>query len=73
VTQIKETTMSAELSSGLPWLIIDVGAVLILGFAVVYGIAMWNRRRKARASGVMQAPGPAPKQAEQRDQRRVAG
>lgn len=63
--------MSTDLSSGLPWLIIDVAAVLVLGIAAVYGIMMWNRRRKARTSSVMAAAGPASKQAERRDEHRA--
>jgi uncharacterized iron-regulated membrane protein len=60
--------MSADLSSGLPWVIINIAAVLVLGFAVIYGIMMWNKRRRNRAPGsVMRAEGPASKRAEQHD------
>ena len=54
--------MSAELSSGLPWIIINIAAVLVLGFAVIYGTMMWRKRRQQRAPGsIARAPGPAPK------------
>jgi uncharacterized iron-regulated membrane protein len=60
--------MSADLSSGLPWVIINIAAVLVLGFAVIYGTMMWNRRRRNRlGSSVMRADGPASKRAEERD------
>lgn len=53
--------MSTEVSSGLPWIIIDIAAVLVLGLAAIYGIYMWQQRRKRRAIGsVERAEGPAP-------------
>ena len=37
-------------AGGWLWLLIDVGFVLILAIALVYGIAMWNTRRQSGVS-----------------------
>jgi uncharacterized iron-regulated membrane protein len=58
--------MSADLSSGLPWVIIDIVGVAILGLVAIYGIVMWNRRRVKTPPGPAHAPGPATKSDERR-------
>ena len=37
--------MSGE-TGGWLWLVIDVGFVLLLAMALLYGITMWRRRRR---------------------------
>jgi uncharacterized iron-regulated membrane protein len=58
--------MSPELSSGLPYLVMDVGAVLVLALAAIYGTYMWRKRRQRRPPGPLKPPGPASKEDEQR-------
>ena len=39
-------------AGGWLWLLIDVALVAILGAALVYGVAMWRKRRSATAEQV---------------------
>ncbi len=43
--------MSGE-AGGWMWILIDVAAVVILGAALVYGIAVWKTRRSRAADAV---------------------
>ena len=36
--------MSGE-AGGWMWIIVDVGAVLLLGLALLYGVLVWRKRR----------------------------
>jgi hypothetical protein len=62
-----------DLSSGLPWVIIDIAAVFVLAIVAIYGIRMWRAKRHSRRPDTIgSVPGPAPIELEGRDDRPVA-
>ena len=64
--------MDAIISGSGEFLFAVVG-VVILGIALVYGTTMWRKRRVTRRPETIgEAPGPAPKRLEGRDDRSAA-
>ncbi len=37
-------------ASGVMWIVINVGAVILLGAALFYGMTMWRKRRSAEVN-----------------------
>jgi hypothetical protein len=53
-----------SLTSGSPWVLVDIIAVVVLGIAILYGTMNWRRRRQGQLRGPAAAPGPTPKKDE---------